>query len=75
MALCTCSWGSLSRLVCWRNDAINTEDGRYVFGLWSAKINGSYDGPWGLKVVGSVHDIVFGDLPVSGSCAPFTQAS
>ncbi len=31
------------------NDAINTEDGRYVFGLWTAKINGSYDARWGLR--------------------------
>jgi len=32
------------------NDALNTEDGRYVFGLWTAKINGSYDAPWGLRL-------------------------
>jgi len=32
------------------NDAINTDNGQFVFGLWSAKINGSYDAPWGLKV-------------------------
>ena len=31
------------------NDAINTDNGQFVFGLWSAKINGSYDAPWGLK--------------------------
>jgi hypothetical protein len=31
------------------NDAINTEDGRYVFGLWTAKVNGSYDAKWGLR--------------------------
>src|SRR5206468_5332593 len=32
------------------NDAINTDNGQLVFGLWSAKINGSYDAPWGLKL-------------------------
>jgi hypothetical protein len=32
------------------NDAINTDNGQFVFGLWSAKINGSYDAPWGLKL-------------------------
>ena len=32
------------------NDAINTDNGQFVFGLWSAKINGSYDAPWGLRV-------------------------
>ena len=32
------------------NDAINTDNGRYVFGLWSAKINGTYDAPWGLRL-------------------------
>jgi hypothetical protein len=32
------------------NDAINTVNGQYVFGLWSAKINGTYEGPWGLRV-------------------------
>jgi hypothetical protein len=36
------------------NDAINTEDGRYVFGLWSAKINGSYDARWGLRITPAV---------------------
>src|SRR5262249_39038366 len=36
------------------NDAINTDNGRYDFGLWSAKINGSYDGPWGLRVTPAV---------------------
>jgi hypothetical protein len=36
------------------NDAINTDDGQLVFGLWSAKINGSYDAPWGLKVTPAV---------------------
>ena len=32
------------------NDTINTDNGRYVFGLWTAKINGSYEAPWGLRL-------------------------
>ena len=32
------------------NDAINNDNGRYVFGLWTAKINGSYDAKWGIRV-------------------------
>jgi carboxypeptidase family protein len=32
------------------NDAINNDNGRYVFGLWTAKINGSYDAPWGVRL-------------------------
>ena len=36
------------------NDAINTEDGRFVFGLWSAKINGTIDAPWGLRLTPAV---------------------
>ena len=32
------------------NDTINTDNGRYVFGLWTAKINGSYDAPWGIRL-------------------------
>jgi hypothetical protein len=32
------------------NDMINTDNGRYDFGLWSAKINGTYDAPWGLRL-------------------------
>jgi carboxypeptidase family protein len=36
------------------NDMINTDNGRYYFGLWTAKINGSYDGPWGLRLTPAV---------------------
>ena len=36
------------------NDAINTDNGRYDFGLWSAKINGSYDAPGGLRITPAV---------------------
>jgi hypothetical protein len=36
------------------NDTINTEDGRYVFGLWSAKINGSIDAKYGLRLTPAV---------------------
>jgi hypothetical protein len=36
------------------NDAINTEDGRYAFTLWSAKINGSYDAKWGLRLTPAI---------------------
>ena len=36
------------------NDAINTEDGRYVFGLWSAKINGTIDARWGLRLTPAI---------------------
>jgi hypothetical protein len=33
------------------NDLINTEDGgRYNFSQWTAKINGSYDAGWGIRV-------------------------
>src|SRR6185295_5604275 len=32
------------------NDMINTEDGRYVFGTWSAKAHGSYQAPWNLLI-------------------------
>src|SRR5262249_15138139 len=32
------------------NDLINNDNGRYVFGLWTAKINGSYDAKWGLRL-------------------------
>jgi hypothetical protein len=32
------------------NDMINTDNGRYDFGLWSAKVNGTYDAPWGLRL-------------------------
>jgi hypothetical protein len=37
------------------NDAINTVDGRYVFNLWTAKVNGSYDTPWwGLRLTPAI---------------------
>ncbi len=37
------------------NDTINTVDGRYVFNLWTAKINGSYDTPWwGIRLTPAV---------------------
>jgi hypothetical protein len=36
------------------NDTINTDNGRYNFGLWSAKINGSYDAKWGLRVTPAI---------------------
>jgi hypothetical protein len=36
------------------NDTINTEDGRYVFGLWSAKINGTIDARYGLRITPAV---------------------
>jgi Carboxypeptidase regulatory-like domain/TonB dependent receptor-like, beta-barrel len=32
------------------NDMINTEDGRYVFGTWSAKAHGTYQAPWNLLI-------------------------
>jgi outer membrane receptor protein involved in Fe transport len=33
------------------NDLINTEDGgRYKFSVWTAKVNGSYDAGWGIRV-------------------------
>jgi len=36
------------------NDAINTDNGRFDFGLWAAKINGTYEAPWGLLVTPAV---------------------
>jgi hypothetical protein len=36
------------------NDTINTEDGRYVFGLWTAKVNGTYDAPLGLRLTPAI---------------------
>jgi hypothetical protein len=36
------------------NDKINTEDGRYVFGLWSAKVNGTIDAKWGLRLTPAI---------------------
>ncbi|MGE0816051.1 MAG: TonB-dependent receptor [Vicinamibacterales bacterium] len=32
------------------NDLINTTDGRYEFTMWTAKINGSYDAPGGVRI-------------------------
>jgi len=32
------------------NDKINTEDGRYVFTAWTAKIHGTYEAPYAVKV-------------------------
>ncbi len=32
------------------NDLINTDNGRYVFSVWTAKINGSYDPGWGIRI-------------------------
>lgn len=32
------------------NDVINTDDGRYVFSMWTAKVNGSYDAPWQIRI-------------------------
>jgi hypothetical protein len=36
------------------NDAINTDNGQYDFGLWTAKVNGSYDAPWGLRITPAI---------------------
>ncbi len=32
------------------NDLINTTDGRFDFSMWTAKVNGSYEAPWGVRV-------------------------
>ena len=32
------------------NDLINTDGGRYNFTMWTAKINGSFDAPWGIRL-------------------------
>ena len=32
------------------NDLINTDDGQFVFSMWTAKINGSYEFPWQVRV-------------------------
>ena len=32
------------------NDLINTDSGRHVFTVWTAKINGSYDAPGGIRI-------------------------
>jgi hypothetical protein len=36
------------------NDAINTDSGRYDFTTWTAKINGTYDAPWGLRLTPAI---------------------
>src|SRR5262249_18486521 len=36
------------------NDLINTDDGRYNFGLWTAKVNGSIDARWGLRLTPAI---------------------
>ncbi|MEZ5293587.1 MAG: TonB-dependent receptor [Vicinamibacterales bacterium] len=33
-----------------KNDLINTDGGRYNFTMWTAKINGSYDAPYGIRI-------------------------
>jgi hypothetical protein len=32
------------------NDFINTNDGRFDFTMWTAKVNGSYEAPWGVRI-------------------------
>lgn len=32
------------------NDLINTDDGRYNFSMWTAKINGSYEAPYQIRI-------------------------
>ncbi|HUE84714.1 MAG TPA: TonB-dependent receptor [Vicinamibacterales bacterium] len=32
------------------NEFINTDDGRYNFSVWTAKINGSVDAGWGIRI-------------------------
>ena len=36
------------------NDTINTDNGRYNFGLWSAKVNGTIDARWGLRLTPAI---------------------
>ena len=36
------------------NDLVNTDNGRYNFGLWSAKVNGSIDAKWGLRLTPAI---------------------
>lgn len=36
------------------NDAINTDNGRYDFGTWTAKAHGTYDAPYGLKITPAI---------------------
>ncbi|HUU36485.1 MAG TPA: TonB-dependent receptor, partial [Vicinamibacterales bacterium] len=32
------------------NDLINTNNGRFDFTMWTAKVNGSYDAPYGIRI-------------------------
>lgn len=32
------------------NDLINTDDGRFNFSMWTAKVNGSYEAPWKIRL-------------------------
>ena len=36
------------------NDTINTDNGQYVFGLWSAKVNGTIDAKYGLRITPAI---------------------
>ncbi len=36
------------------NEIINTDGGRYNFTTWSAKLHGTWDAPWGLKITPSL---------------------
>jgi hypothetical protein len=36
------------------NDVINTDNGRFKFGIWTSKINGTWEGPWGLRVTPAI---------------------
>jgi len=36
------------------NDAINTQNGQYVFGLWTAKVNGTFDTKYGIRITPAI---------------------
>jgi hypothetical protein len=36
------------------NDAINTDNGRYNFTNWSAKVHGTYEAPWTVRITPAV---------------------
>ena len=36
------------------NDTINTDNGRYDFGVWTAKVHATYDAPYGLKITPAI---------------------
>jgi len=36
------------------NDAINTDNGRFDFNIWTSKINGTYEAPWGLRLTPAI---------------------